>query len=76
MIYIAERGKVFYERRSIAHKGSKLTCNMNHIQVYVPKHATSQGWSDQVSLGTSVFYMAKLMWYPACTAGVCEGGRL
>lgn len=37
---------------SIAHNGSKLTCNIKSHSDYVPKHATSQrggGSSEQVS---------------------------
>lgn len=48
---------------SIAHNGSKLTCNIKSHSDYVPKHATSQrGSSEQVSwlhVLLSVLYITK-----------------
>lgn len=33
---------MFLERISIAHNGSRLTCNIKSHSGYIPKHATSQ----------------------------------
>lgn len=56
------------ERISIAHNGSKLTCNIKSHSGYVPKHATSQrGSSDQVSSPMSYWVSSTLQkTHPKC----------
>lgn len=72
-------GDLFLERISIAHNGSKLTCNINHIQVMsqsMPHHKGGQVIkSPPMSYWLSSTLQKRIQVLSLCSPPVCVRGQ-